>query len=64
MMNKVNHTVEHLATNASYGASGIAVFLGLTVDEWGLAAAIVGITGVCATFCFNTWFKMKYGRKG
>jgi hypothetical protein len=62
MLTKVNHTVEHVATNVSYSASGIAVFLGITVDEWGIIAALVGITGVVATFCFNAWFKMKYGK--
>ena len=60
-----NHTVqsiEHAATIASYGASGTTLFLGLTVDAWGIAAAIAGIVGVLATFTFNVWFKMKYDR--
>lgn len=62
-MNKAElHNVEQIATTISYGASGTTVFLGLTVDEWGIAAAFVGIIGVIATFCFNAWFKMKYQR--
>jgi len=51
-----------VATTLSYGASTTTVFLGLTVDQWGIAAAVVGIIGIFATFAFNAWFKMKYGR--
>lgn len=54
--------MEHLATNVSYAASSATVFLGLTVDAWGIAAALVGIVGVIATFTFNAWFKMKYSK--
>jgi len=56
------HQVEQAATAVSYGASGTAVFLGLTVDEWGIAAAVIGIVGVIATFAFNVWFRMRYGK--
>ena len=52
------------ATVVSYTASSATLFLGLTVDQWGIAAAIVGIIGVAATFTFNAWFKMKYGKNG
>ncbi len=58
--------MEHLSTTASglaYATSGSAVFLGLTVDEWGIAAAVMGILGMFVTCAFNAWFKMKYGRK-
>ena len=55
--------MEQTGTAFSYGASSATVFLGLTVDEWGIAAAIVGICGVIATFAFNAWFKLKYGKK-
>jgi len=57
-------TTTTTATAVSYIASTGTIFLGLTVDEWGIAAAIIGIIGVCATFSFNAWFKMKYGKKG
>lgn len=50
------------ATPLSYGSSVTAVFLGLNVDEWGIVVAVVGCIGVAATFAFNAWFKMKYGR--
>lgn len=59
-------TMDHgipIPTTLSYTASTTTVFLGLTVDEWGIAAAVIGILGVAATFAFNAWFKMKYGRK-
>jgi hypothetical protein len=62
MSHPTAQSIEHAATVASYGASGTAVFLGLTADEWGIAAAIFGILGVIATFAFNAWFKMKHHR--
>lgn len=52
------------ATAVAYGASSTTFFLGLTVDQWGIAAAVAGIIGIAATFAFNAWFKMKYGKKG
>lgn len=55
--------MEQTGTAVSYAASSATVFLGLTVDEWGIVAAIVGIIGVVATFCFNAWFKMTYGKR-
>ena len=58
------HTTEQVATTASYSASGVAVFFGLTVDEWGIIGVLVGITLGIATFAFNIWFKMKYGKQG
>lgn len=54
--------VEHMTTGSAYLASGTSVFLGLTVDEWGIVGVIVGITLGVATFAFNAWFKMKYNR--
>lgn len=57
-------TTTTTATAVSYIASTGTIFLGLTVDEWGIAAAITGIIGVGATFAFNAWFKMKYGKRG
>ncbi|MCP4487724.1 MAG: hypothetical protein GY820_10470 [Gammaproteobacteria bacterium] len=62
MTKGMHHPVETLATTASYSASSAAVFFGLTVDEWGIAAAIVGMIGAVATFVFNAWFKLKYHR--
>lgn len=55
-------TLEHFATNASYAASGAAVFLGLTANEWGIIGVLVGIALGISTFLFNVWFKMKYGK--
>ena len=52
------------ATAVAYATSSTTIFLGLTVEQWGIAAAVVGILGVFATFAFTAWFKMKYGRKG
>jgi len=61
-MNKGLH-MDQVSTALSYTAGSTTLFLGLTVDEWGIVAAIIGIVSVVATFAFNTWFKMKYGRK-
>ena len=64
-MNEGHITMEQtasVATALSYGASTTTVFLGLTVDQWGIAAFVVGILGVIATFAFTVWFKMKYGK--
>jgi hypothetical protein len=60
MSNHTIESVEHAATIASYGVSGTTVFLGLTVDAWGIVAAIAGIVGVAATFSFKVWFDLKY----
>jgi hypothetical protein len=64
-MTKGFHEMQQTSiSTVAYAASSGTVFLGLTVDQWGIAAAILGIVGVLATFGFNVWFKMKYGRKG
>lgn len=51
--------IEKAATNGAYLASGATIFSGLTVNEWGV---VVGMILGFATFGFNVWFKMKYGR--
>lgn len=51
--------IERVATKATYAASGVTIYSGLTVNEWGV---VVGIFLGIATFGFNVWFKMKYGR--
>ena len=56
------HKVDEIATAASYSASGVAVFMGLTVDEWGVLGVVVGIVLGLVTFAFNIWFKLKYGK--
>jgi hypothetical protein len=61
-MNKGLDTMEQTITSVSYAAGTATAVLGLTVDEWGIVAAIVGIVSVIATFAFNAWFKMKYKR--
>lgn len=49
--------VEKVATKTAYIASGITVFSGLTVNEWGVVVgAVIGIV----TLIFNIWFKMTY----
>jgi len=49
--------VEKVATKTAYIASGVTVFSGLTVNEWGV---IVGAAIGIITMVFNIWFKMKY----
>lgn len=53
---------EQSVTNISYSAAGASVFLGLTVNQWGVVGVIAGIALGVATFAFNVWFKMKYHR--
>lgn len=60
MRQKIVDNIEQVGTATAYGASGTTLFMGLTVDEWGIAAAVIGIIGVIATFSFNAWFKLKY----
>jgi len=63
MLTKVGlHRVDEIGTVASYTASGAAVWMGLTVDEWGIIGVLVGICLGVATFAFNVWFKMKYSK--
>lgn len=52
-------TVEKAATKTAYAASGMTIFSGLTVNEWGV---VVGMFLGVLTFAFNVWFKLKYGR--
>ena len=58
------HKVDNMTTAASYSASGTAVFMGLTVDEWGIVGVLVGMALGLVTLGFNIWFKMKYGKRG
>lgn len=59
---KGGYGMQETLTAISYGTSGTVLFLGLSVEHWSIAAAIIGIIGVLGTFAFNAWFKMKYGR--
>jgi hypothetical protein len=52
--------IESVATKSCYTLSGLTIFSGLTLNDWGV---IAGIFLGFATFTFNVWFKMKYGRK-
>lgn len=52
-------TIEKAATKTAYAASGMTIVSGLTVNEWGV---VVGMVLGVATFAFNVWFKMTYGR--
>lgn len=62
MRQKVMEQLEQTATTGAYGASGVSVFMGFTVDEWGVIGVVVGIVLAVATFAFNVWFKMRYHR--
>lgn len=62
MQQTIGRGLEQASTAGTYAASGVSVFLGLTVDEWGIVGVIFGIAVAVATFAFNAWFKMKYHR--
>ena len=51
--------IEKMATKTAYVASGVTVFSGLTVNEWGV---VVGAAIGVVTLLFNIWFKMRYLR--
>lgn len=55
----ISDAVEKVVTKTAYIASGVTVFSGLTVNEWGV---VVGATIAIITAGFNIWFKMKYLR--
>lgn len=52
--------VEKTATKISYGAGASSVFLGFTVEEWGVIGIVGGLIFSAATFGFNVWFKLRY----
>jgi hypothetical protein len=52
--------VSQQASTASYLTSGATVYMGLTINEWGV---LVGITLGILTFVVNFWFKWD-ARKG
>ena len=64
MKQAVTQTIEQVGTSVAYTASGGTVFLGLTVEEFGILGVIVGIVLGVSTFAFNVWFKFKYQRGG
>lgn len=47
---------DHRTTAASYTASGVAVFFGLTANEFG---ALVGAVCAVGTLGVNIWYKRK-----
>ena len=51
-------TVDPLSA-ASYTSAGGVTMLGLTVEAWGIAGVIVGITITILTFATNVWFKFR-----
>ena len=51
--------MERAATPIAYVASGATVFLGLTVEEWGVVGIIVGIVLGLATFGVNWYYQHK-----
>ena len=55
--------MERVATPIAYVASGATVFLGLTVEEWGVVGIIVGIVLGLATFGVNWYYQHKRTKK-
>lgn len=56
-------TITNKMQKTVYVASGATTFLGLTQDEWGIAAIVIGIVISVFTGAFNIWFKMRYQRR-
>jgi len=51
--------VKEITTPAAYIAAGGTVFLGLNVEQWGIAGVIVGIVTAVITLYINWRYKRK-----
>jgi hypothetical protein len=47
---------EKMASGAAYSTSVATIIAGLTLNDWGIIAGIVGVVG---TLAMNAWFKHK-----
>ena len=52
-----------ITTAASYSTSAGAVFLGLTVDEWGIVGVVVGIAVALLTYATNLYFRLRADKR-
>lgn len=52
--------MNHVLPVATYGSAFTTVYLGLNIQQWGIAAAVTGIVVTLGMAAFNIWFKMKY----
>lgn len=52
--------MEKHASWISYTSNGMAIFCGLTLNDWGM---LVGIVVGLATFCINWYYKAKEDRR-
>ena len=51
--------MDRLLSFFSYGAGGSAIFLGLNIEQWGIASIVIGIAFVFITYFTNLYFKIK-----
>lgn len=54
--------VQAVASKSSYALSGATIIFGFNAEEWGIIFGMIGAFLGFATFVFNIWFRMKYGR--
>ena len=52
--------IKESAAPITYGAAGGTVFLGMTVEEWGIAGVVIGILITLATFAVTVYFKRQH----
>lgn len=51
--------IQTTLTGSAYTSSATTVFLGLNVDEWGIAAMAVGIVVTILTYLTGLYFRIK-----
>ena len=52
--------MNHVLPVMTYGSAFTTFYLGLNIQQWGIAAAVTGIIVTLGMAAFNIWFKMKY----
>ena len=52
--------IKEMFSPATYGAAGATVFLGLSIEQWGVVGVVVGILIGLANLLANIWFKRQH----
>ena len=52
--------IKESAVPITYTVAGGTVFLGMTVEEWGIAGVVIGIVITLSTFAVTVYFKRQH----
>lgn len=63
MNSSLEQTIQHVASGATVTGGVTTVFLGLNVDQWGIAAAVAALIFTIAGFCINWYYKHRMYKK-